>query len=255
MFGRNLKNQKLLVSHKPNEKNTNNIFDKNWTELYKEILVPATPPQWFKNLETPNPDQNLEGFMEVINGKSTNAKFCPSFIELFKNSYLVKSPVEFVLTFKSNDEITLTMPSTERYYLTVEGSHNLNSQTNGGLKDYLNLKISTPLVLKTNKFPLNLTLLSPTYYNDFPCEVAPGILTLNSEYFLPLNINYIIPRYLEKRLIGQSLFFPKGHVLAILYAGSKAPIKFVDNILKYKLMPQYHFFGNYFKNIKNNLAF
>ena len=124
-----------------------------------------------------------------------NASTCPSFIEILKNSYIIKTPVElYIKTDGVGLDVISSNPS-----VCGASSHPLNRQLWGNFnKNLLNIKFEIMANVKTLNKRTNMVMFDSIYYTDLPFKVMPGILPVNPKYPIDLNINTTIDKRLFK---------------------------------------------------------
>lgn len=194
-----------------------------------DIIVPTIRelPNWYKNLNSFLYKNDQEKVQRIINKKPlTTLKVCPSFIELFKNSFIVKAPCDLT--------IEITPQEFKSFSLLPNLFTALNhpkSQMGQFGERFINIKFTFHLSYKPTKKDLNLIPLNPIYYNDLPFDVLPGYL--NIPYFThggyPININTVFP--IDKLNDTNTFIIEKGTVLAMLYCPEGIPKLEIDTNL------------------------
>jgi hypothetical protein len=206
---------KLLVSTNPS---SSNLVGKDYD--IKQIIEKASSnlPKWWTTSKFPSITPK-EVFKTIDLGRDPsdllNAKTCPSFINIFSNSYVLKCPAD--LYIKTEGE------HYEYYSLNNEilsvSSHPL-SQMNNHLKgEYFNLKFNFHINLKTLTSPLQFIFLSPIYFNSFPFNVMPGVLDILPDFAGNMALNCLAK--VDQKT--QYFHFPKGEILGVLYCTTPLP--------------------------------
>lgn len=151
-------------------------------------------------------------------------KRCPSFIELFKNSYTIISPTDFTLKFSKSKRSANFLTSNEnKEYLSLE-THTINPidgifQMNYFNPDFQNVKLSFPLAIRSKKGRIDAIMFSNFYHNpSYPLQAAPGIWPLIDDYTNQFNVNFFINWEINKNLEVK-----KGDPLALMYFPNGKP--------------------------------
>lgn len=135
-------------------------------------------------------------------------KSCPAIGDLLSQSYVFQAPVDFAVNIEplpdgSGDVIEYITPTNcteggndHDPLLKIEshGAAQLKSSSGNIYKDKVNIKIVTPIAMKSNK-PIQYLFLPPVYHADsVEYEVMPGILGLNPKFGIGFNLNLMFPR-------------------------------------------------------------
>ncbi|MGB7451864.1 MAG: hypothetical protein WBM36_07035 [Lysobacterales bacterium] len=180
-----------------------------------------------------NPDEfivecrkNKPGWVaEASKREHVTAAVCPSFVVLFKNSFLIKCPTQIDIAFDKDAKDFKIVTNQEQ--LEIEG-HNLVQQMGSEFSDYVSLKIGIRCYLHTNEpcLPLLLNCFYYTPQNDRKLRAMEGILPLNNKLKQKLNINMIISTTDLKAQLhqGKGVFSIRpGTPLALLYFPAGLP--------------------------------
>jgi hypothetical protein len=236
--------------------------DKKWDlENLEEWIQPARKnlPKWWKELPVNRFEKEnfLQKTLEYsyiedidnfdLRSMPLNAKSCPSFVEIFNNSYLYKAPVDYFFEFNHTEKKWGWM-SAEPQLFKVD-THHLVSQLWGHSKDNIfNVKFSNPYIIKTTQKLQTLIFLDNIYWqNKCPIKVLPGVLKVLPNYSVAINLNcYVDWDYITKNKITRYTI-NRGDVLAMMYSPEGViPIE----KRKFKENPKLWFMANYFKAIK-----
>ena len=197
------------------------VLEENKEEFVKDVIEPClkSQPEWWKALR-------IDMMKNIGQEKKLNVKTCPAFIELFKNSYVIKSPCDWLFEAKPG-EYWKFQTSNEK--LATAEDHDLdiqmNSFSNGSL---YNFKLRLPASIKSAKGSgqINLVHMQPSYHNyNFPLTVMPGIMPLIEDTHVNLNINYVYENAKHIKFMCK-----KGDVLAYLYCAEKTLPPFNINL-------------------------
>lgn len=253
---------KLLVSLEEESININEIIEKcsknmppYWDKLRRNFNLEKTIK--FHSMANLNLDikEENEKFYEIHNEPGNdeiwnqdngisrvNASTCPSFVEIFKNSYVLKTPVEFYIEVEGNK---IKILSSNKKILGT-ASHPLKEQLWGDFnEDLINIKFEIAAVVKTLNKRINIVMLDNIFYSDLPFKVMPGVLPIDPKYPVALNINTTI----DKRLFKEKKYtklVKAGTPLAMLYVP--------DGILdlenkKIKMSYKKHFIADHIKKL------
>jgi len=77
-------------------------------------------PKWFKDMPVNLPIPNLQGFVSKIIPNYKGAKSCPSFVEIFKEGYVLVAPCDIHLFFKDGE--FFLNPSNDEYIIRTHDS-------------------------------------------------------------------------------------------------------------------------------------
>lgn len=163
-------------------------FETTGAKDLSDYLVPLNKiqPEWFSSLKTTKDYFNSH----------PNVRVCPSFIELFKNSYAFVAPCDFQI------KVTRTgfdMIQTEEGWINIS-THTALPQEIGGSQMgpqwdamHQNIKIMTGLQLGCNEGHYNIMYL-PAYYHDPNARLfaPPGVSTVTDSIPLDFNLNLFI---------------------------------------------------------------
>jgi len=179
------------------------------------------------------------------NGRSMiNASTCPSFVEIFKNSFLIKTPCEIFVDIDNNN---INVESAEKYLLDIS-FHDLNNQLWGDFNPNLrNIKFSLPYRIKTSEKRAKLVFLDNVYYSDLPFKVMPGVVSIDNKFVSHFNLNTTIDRRYFKNNNYQKII-KVGTPLAMIYM----PDGLLDlEFTQFPEEPKIHFIGDYLKKLQN----
>jgi len=176
---------------------------------------------------------------------TTNAMFCPSFLELFNNSFLLKAPCEILIDIDSKAGKMDIVPIDGR--LMYIQRHNLRDQLWGDHNDNLiNVKFAANWMIRTTSKPTKLVFFDPTYFTDQPYSVMPGVLPVVPHHEVSLNLNV----FFDKREFSEKHYtkiIKKGEVLSLIYMPDGIlPLERYDFIGK----GRQHFLMDYLKILK-----
>lgn len=204
------------------------ILEDTKEDFVKNIIEPSlkSSPEWWKSLRV-NMMKELGAELKL------NVKTCPAFIELFKNSYVIKSPCDFMFESKAGEYWKF---HTSNENLAQAEDHGFDIQMNNFSNGSIyNFKLKLPITLKSSKGSgiVKLVYMQPYYHNyKHPLTVMPGVLPLVENMNINLAINY---GYENKKHIKH--IFKKGDVLAYLYC--------TENILPKLNVVQSEAYGNW----------
>lgn len=205
---------------------TNKVNNTFWRVDISKLLVKSSKelPSWYKKI-TPLKEREF-----VNNSIGFNVKTCPSFLDIFKNSLLAKSPCDAIIEYDKYGYTTIFPDEETRNLLTIT-SHTWNMTADyvsfkaseykqlgpDWDENFQNIKLTLPILLSTKKKRRKVIFMPSFYYDQKnPLVVAPGIMDLLPKTPLDLSINF----FLDVSNLGggtQRLFIKKGDPLCLLY--------------------------------------
>lgn len=196
-----------------------------WSKLNKGIAIDEKM-LFFKFMRKFNAAQNPQVKQQINNyindnkidvtkdGRSKiNAAVCPSFVDIFRNSYIFKTPCEIYveITDKGYD-----VHSANSEVMQVN-RHDLKSQLWGNHNPNLfNIKFGGNWLVKTTQKTTKIVFFDNILYNDLPFRVMPGVLKVTNKFSSFLNLN----TYIDRRNIpskGYTKILKTGTPLGLLY--------------------------------------
>lgn len=214
----------------------------------EEILVPAFP-EWYKKQNLPK--------------NNFGTKMCPHFMELFKNSYVLKTPQDLLIEYKyfvdengfEDYAWKFETPSTDwpaHSFWSVE-THSLYHQLDPEYsKKYMHFKLIPRFRIKTDD-PTKIIVFETFSYTHQSGFLRPvqGILHSTNKIWLDLNINM----YAEKPDSQEGkIRFSVGDPICLLYFPNGRPKFKVDTVTTDEYNISYnnvrrHFVGDYWKRV------
>lgn len=179
-----------------------------------EWLTPAFP-DWFKDLPSTRYKFNAER-----QNFNTNVKGCPSFVRLFKNSYLLRAPEDVMITAPGSESGGKVMFASEASnappFQTVL-SADIGAEMHPSFAEtHANLQFGFNFVL-VPETPIEMVYLDPCYHLDKKSELTAmtGMLLLHPEMLMSINVNMLLPftAFDDKN----ETFIKKGQPLAYLF--------------------------------------
>jgi hypothetical protein len=128
---------------------------------------------------------------------NVTAKQCPSFVGLFKNSYLLRAPQDIVFTSpeKGSKVMFAEESNGSPFHFQSVTSHNISAQMNPEFSEiYTSVKIGFNLTL-CPEVPTQMMFLDPCYHLDKKSELQTltGAMELREDSLLPFNVNMALP--------------------------------------------------------------
>ena len=188
------KEKKLIIDAFVHE-NNKHVYDYAKLDYARSFY-----PEWWKNLEKPKFD--WEGF-----GMPTNMKFCSGIIDHYKQGIVM--PLWSDLAIKTNETSITSIFSDQ---ITPPVSWHPAEIRNNVYKDFFNIKIQSPWLIKSDKNIMFNFL--PTFWNKNShegYEVVPG--TINFYYQHGTNINMFVP--IKKNNITINFGQPLLHIVPL----------------------------------------
>tara|TARA_R110001606_G_scaffold396532_1_gene570824 strand:+ start:997 stop:1779 length:783 start_codon:yes stop_codon:yes gene_type:complete len=195
---------------------SNVTFEAKGGKSLDDYLVPlvTTMPPWFKSLK------QTKDYLKQF----PNVRTCPSFVELFKNSYAFTAPCDLQLKV-SKQSMDIIQPEDGWVSIT---SHTALPPELGGTqmgdmwdKSLQNIKIMSGLQIGVNTGECNIMHIPAYYHNPRAVYFAPpGISTLTADNPLDLNLNLFIDMNRVDMERGETIHIKHGTVLAYIYMPS-----------------------------------
>ena len=189
--------------------NTLHIYSSHSQVEEIDTFMCASAPSWYKETLS-NRKKFIPTFHKPAN--STVAE-CPSFIDMFKNSYLVRMPCDFVFRFQLDPHLDILYKS-PLPFLNLQG-HSVEDQMHKSwAKDFVSVKLSFNATLTSNK-KQKMMFLAPQYEQTekFPGMLLNGVVTHLPNHYLSLNIHFL----LAKQDCNKDIFISKDAPVCYLY--------------------------------------
>lgn len=207
---------KLLISWKV----SGELQKDNISDLFEKCSK-HMPPYWNKLKEgfdlgkTIKANTDDDFYIKENKRSRLNASTCPSFVEIFKNSYLLKTPVEYYIEMDNNG---ISVTSSNPKVMNIN-SHDLKTQLWGSFNPNVrNIKFEFfDLTAKTLNKSTKAIMIDNIFYTDLPFRVLPGVLPLSSKYPSSFNLNTTIDRRLISKGEKYTKLVKAGTPLAMFY--------------------------------------
>lgn len=207
-----------------------------------DIIEPCRPStsEWFSSMDFfINGAKNINEYFanlkrrcltQVVTHEEFNApttvKNCIGIKDLFKNSYIIKSPCDFhVSVIPHENEYIVAFNSSDSILLKheIHAPQQYKNNKNKLFHNYTNLKLALPVLIRSKA---DYLYVDPVYHNEtpLPLKVLPGVIADHQTH--DLNINTIV----ENK--EQDFLIKKGTVLTYLYFVSPVEFK-IDRNIKY----------------------
>jgi len=189
--------------------NTLHIYSSHsQVEDINSFMCPSTP-SWYKETLS-----NRKKFIPTLNKpENSTVAGCPSFVEMFKNSYLIKLPCDFVFRFQL-DPCPDILYKSPLPFIKLHG-HNVEDQMHKSwAKDFVSVKLCFNVTFTSNK-KQKMMFLAPQYEHTekFPGMLLNGVVTHLPNHYLSLNINFL----LAKQECNKDIFIYKDAPVCYLY--------------------------------------
>lgn len=214
-------------------------------------------PEWWKTLRPNNTFNIMKDSMNHVPSEIT-VRTCPSFVEVFKNSYCLLAPCDFMIKINTglnehNILNPLSYKSSIENAMWIDRPHDFKEQLNGALEEFVNIKIGFDLKVKPSKSSLKLVFMESTYYNNLPFRILPAAIELIPNFAMGMNINYILPKSFLYKNQGKEFLINHGDVLAMLYSpNGKAKIQPTNEFQYVREHERPKFIGNYLYLLSKN---
>lgn len=216
----------FLKKSRPTVKITTN--DKFYINNFEEVFVSAKKylPTWYKNLcPIKNLSETIAKNLFKINentndrGYEFNVKTCPALIDLFANSFIIRTPTE--IAFQSiKDVFYWKYPLNDKLFaIDCHPEHQVGDFFNFRKKH--NVKFQIPLRMTADK-KTRAIWMHPSYHvnndNYFGLETIPGVTELGKRP-IPLNVNTLL------QTGDKSFVLPIGYPIAMIYFFEKINVE------------------------------
>ena len=162
-------------------------------------------PEWFK-------ESDIDSLIST--------RFCPSFVELFKNSLVFRAPADMRITLDENQRnYTFHIAAAPLIRLS---SHDLARQMNSNFAEkWESLKMSLPVTVLSDKVESLIFMPSDYHLSDSPLQAMLGILETIPNKGQELTINFKV----DKRMMYErnKWMISRGTPLAYFYFPNGAP--------------------------------
>lgn len=153
------------------------------------------------------------------------AAVCPSFVMLFKHSFLLRCPCQIDISYAREDNRTKINTNPEQ--IDLEG-HDLVGQMGKAFSDHISMKVGIKVYLHTTEpcLPLFLSAFPYAPENDRGLRAMEGVYPLNDKLKQILNINMMIHKQDLRASLEQNngvYRIRAGTPLALLYFPSGLP--------------------------------
>jgi len=152
------------------------------------------------------------------------AKTCPAINRFLSKSYLIKFPVDMIISIDENGRTMYTSVRPDLIEANTHDPEQFRAEGDEGLFDNrVNVKFQLPIRFSTHGVPY--IYAQPLYHADQPFEVVPGIIEGDYTQSMDLNVNtfFRIPPkgevYTHK--------FSAGEVLAYIHFYEKMDTKYI----------------------------
>ena len=177
--------------------------DQYYADNLNDWISPATP-DWFANLQ--------------LGGQLTRtAKTCPSFVELFRDSYLLRAPCDITITYQgrdsNHDDIVSWVCAGSLPYVD---SHNLHDQMGPEWSSkYVSIKLGLRTVPKASE-PIKCMTLPLDYHKPRGPRLKSmmGIIPIHNQNF-EMQLNMVTD--LQELISNPEISIKVGEPLGLLY--------------------------------------
>ena len=189
---------------------------------YEEVIQTTLGgPKWFSNL-CPYLGKNKTAIDRFPLPIKRTAKSCPGMLELFKNSFLIKFPCDFILETKESGEYKWQKPSKTQVLQIAEQSAE-QVEFHPPLSLFIMIRFNLPFLFQA---PNNkVSFIDTTYWKNQPYKIAPGILDFKKDReALPLNFVALF----EKK--DKAYEFKKGEPMGLYYTLHKSTMEVKEDL-------------------------
>ena len=155
-------------------------------------------------------------FTSVKKSRET-VKSCPSFVDIFRNSLVLRAPCDFVFTVVDDGGFLLTHQFANSDFMSVD-HHDLESQMNEEWgSQHINIKLNFQAQFLSDT-PSKCLVLPPSYHFEetlSPIQPMLGVINLLSNVGIWLNINMMVSK--QHMMTEREILTRKGTPLAYIY--------------------------------------
>ena len=244
------KKSKLLYRFQDESRNTKDIAE----ELIKGILVKVTPTSscWWSKMKArvdsykDEHERIKHQQIAFLNGSNiepdtssrATVKTCPGILGLFKQTYLIKSPTEIIITINKDGGYYYNISDNSIINIQSHSKEQFYQEDNTFFKDKISIKFLIGLNIKTTDFKYMFT--DPTYHNNSGCFVPMGIV--NDKYGKNQELNIITLIDVPKDEETRTIIIKEGDVIAYLVTLKDCDIEFSEeNFIAKKLISSFQF--------------
>ena len=168
-------------------------------------------PDWYKNLRARSPDDP--------NGCFESVRTCPAFIDLFKNSFLVRAPQDLFFHYDDNGNCQWGSADSMKANLTPFNSissFSFKDQMGGSWENFYSLKINFEVQVIPDR-KMTCVYLDPMYHLDehSPFTAMTGSFSIHPKLYAGLNVNLFIAKSMVAP--NQTISILEGTPLCYLY--------------------------------------
>jgi hypothetical protein len=132
------------------------------------------------NFLDPQTNRGVNNYNECLDTRT--AKRCPGILDLFKNSYLVKSPIEIYIEVRNRSINVIHQANYDMMKISMHPEHQYKTSSNNLFEDKISIKFDLPVALKS---PCPFIFLPPMFHTKNPIfEVIPGVISDPGQYKL-----------------------------------------------------------------------
>jgi len=172
-------------------------------------------PDWYKN-------KKLEDYKQYPSQPSV--KFCPSFVEIFKNSLVLKSPADMEFVYNTENGM-LDWRCVDGASGFIQGAdHDFTQINNDYLERYVSFKLHLDMLVISDK--IETVLFLPPEYHPQTEEVSIISPMIGALETIPnIGVSGLCNFKLDRKLLEKTpyIFVPKGTPLAYYYFPNGAP--------------------------------
>ena len=218
------------------------VLNQNHYTPIEDYIIPTQQlqPKWYKNLKQASDPRTGIG----------NVKGCPSFQQLFKDSYTFVSPCDFELEVSRQGRRFL-QPDNVGWWRVDTHTNIANGDSQMGQewdKDLYNIKLSSNIRISISTGRISIITLSPFYHNPRSEFIIPtGVFDIIPNTTLELNLNTFIDLKGQTQIGSKTIVVKSGQPLAMLYL-PQGTLDFEKTKLHY--VPRKKFFGDYKESLK-----
>ena len=205
------------------------------------IKAKSNLPEWW--LKIPSEKYNFVGTI----------KNCPSFLDIFKNSFIFKSPFDIAIQYNKQD---LEFYHGDRnvnlmgYDSHTDFRKNPSQMGSYWDRDLQNLKMSPGLLTYSKNTKIKYIMMPSTFWNPkFFMQPVPGTVDLLPKITLDMSVNFFLNIQDTQKVTTTKHLIKADEPLALFYFPNGLPqVEFSENV---KPIPRKKLVGDYLINLKN----
>ena len=168
--------------------------------------------------------QSITPSDEIMLMTNKTAKSCPAINQFLNQSYIVKFPVDIIISIDEHGKIVSTSRRSDLINVQIHDKEQYMSETNDLFDKKVNVKFMLPIRISTNNIPW--IFAQPSYHTEQPFQVVPGMVHGKNTKSMELNVNTLFPMPEPGEI--HTHHFSAGEVIAYVHFYKKLTPKYVN---------------------------